>query len=151
MKLVALVFGSIMLVGCASPQVVQAKKNAMTRAIAENSTVSCDSKEMCDKLFRVATDVAVQYSDMKIQSQGANNLSTYNPYYHGDIGASVQRVMVDGSSEKINLYVVCKGMYDNIIGNDCYDKVTSIYDVYKARVSAVNVETKPTKKTAKSK
>lgn len=147
MKHIALVFGSIMLISCATPQAVQAKKNAMARAIADNSTVLCDSKEKCDKIFRVATDVAVQYSDMKIQSQGANNLSTYNPYYHGDIGASVQRVMVDSNSEKINFYVVCKGMYDNIIGNDCYDKVTGIYDVYKARVAEINAESKQGKKS----
>lgn len=148
MKLIVLALTVTSLFGCAIQP--PSRATAMSKAIAENSVITCDSKDMCDKIFRIASDITVEYSDMRIQSQGVNNVSTYNPVDHGDVGMLVQRVMVDSNSEKIKFIVVCDGMYNyRIIGNSCYEKVTSIYNIYKQRVANVSAEVKQTKKIKK--
>jgi hypothetical protein len=138
------------LVACATPQQLEAQasqRSAMMAAISQNSTLKCGSKDSCDKIFRVASDVVVQYSDMKIQTQGVNNISSYNPIKYGYVGMSAQRVMTGNNAENITLNVNCKGMFDDTMGKYCYERVTSIYQAYKARVDAISADDKPKKKT----
>lgn len=152
-RMLVLVVLTFILAGCATQQQIQAwqsQKYEMNSAIAESSSITCDSKEKCDKIFRVATDIASQYSDMKIQTQGVNNLSTYNPNEYGRVGISVQRIMLAGNAEKINFNVVCKGMYDDLMGKYCYERVASTYKLYKQRVASINAEATPANSTRKS-
>lgn len=116
----------------------EAKQDEMNAAIKQNSTISCNSKSRCDKIYRIASDIVVEYSDMKVQLQGENFISTYNPIDLGKIGIGARRTMSSGSGETVTLSVYCKGMVGSVIWEPCYDRVTNIYNHYKVRIKGLD-------------
>jgi hypothetical protein len=128
---------------CASPEQIaasQAKVVAKHNAIAEiretSGVVKCADKEQCDKFFRIASDVIIELSDMKIQSSTPNYISTYNPIKYGFIGMTARRTLGAGAGEIVRLDVNCRGMEGSWPLEGCFDRVAYVYKVFNRRTTA---------------
>lgn len=145
MKRILILSIALLITACVSPEQVAAKKarqQAMMNAINQNSVVVCDNKKKCDAIYRVAVDMVTSYADMKIQTQGENNISTYNPIDWGRIGMGARRTLNTDNTENITLNVYCKGMLGDYPWEACFDQVTFIYNTYKTKVASINDDKK---------
>lgn len=137
---------AFLLVGCATPQqraAARDKENRMYAAINKSKAVSCENKSQCDRIYRIASDMVVGYADMKVQTQGENNIATFGPISYGDIGMSAQRTLKSGASETVKLSIYCRGVDTVNYWETCADKTTALYETYQARVDSVLNEAKP--------
>ncbi len=84
---------------------------------------------------------------MKIQSQGENNISTYNPFNYGYVGMSAQRTLSTGTAENITLNVYCKGMSETLLPwESCFERVTAIYNINRTKIAKQRLTRKMSQK-----
>ena len=103
----------------------------LSRVDAE--VVRCKSKEECNKMFRIASDVVTEFSDMKIQTATENYIATFNPTRLGMIGMTARRTLALSEGEEIKLSISCNRQYYASIAY-CFNKSADIYDIYKKRL-----------------
>lgn len=110
---------SVFLAGCGAMKQNMANYEAERRAAESQmldvkqkvEEVTCKGKEQCDLLFRIASDVLIETSDMKVQNSSQNYISTFNPTQPGRIGISVRKLLVSGDTEKVVFSATCKDSY----------------------------------------
>lgn len=122
-KNVALVILSVVfLAGCGAMKQNMANYDAERRAAEYQmldakqkvEEITCKGKEQCDLLFRIASDVLIETSDMKVQNTSQNYISTFNPTQPGRIGISARKLLVSGDTEKVVFSAACKDSYSSL-------------------------------------
>ena len=129
------------LTACVSPEqrewrseLIKSAWNDVYLATSNAQELNCKTKEKCDKLFRIASDVVTDMSSMKVQSSTSNYISTFNPINVGHIGMTARRTLITGSEERVTLIINCRGMNKDTNYMECLDRVATIYNVYKKKV-----------------
>ncbi|WP_374439776.1 hypothetical protein [Pseudomonas panipatensis] len=113
-------------------------------ASTKNTTVSCQSKELCEKAFTLTKVYVSQSSDMKVQSSDDTMIATYNPIDFGYVAVSATKVPDVGQTSKITLTAYCKGLknlsdtdaFGDYFGNMCAKKMTQINNGFKGFVES---------------
>jgi hypothetical protein len=136
-KLVIISTAALLITGCAGTKerivAFEANRKAseyeMLEARQKVEEVSCKGKEKCDLLFRIASDVILEKSDMKVQNSSQNNISTFNPTQPGRIGISARRTLATGDTEKVIFSAICADRY-NAFEELCNKGLSIVYRTY---------------------
>lgn len=120
-RLFAIFIACLFITGCAGVAERIAEKDSQRMASRYEmltvrqkvEEISCKGKEQCDLLFRIASDVIAENSDMKIQNSSENYISTYNPIQPGRIGLSARKSLSTGGTEKVVFTAVCSNRYND--------------------------------------
>lgn len=134
----------VLLTGCGAAKERIAAQDAerrstayeMLSAIQEAGEITCNGKEQCNRLFRVASDFIAEESSMKIQTVSENYISTYNPIKIGQIGMSARKTLTKDDNETIKLSISCKDEY-RIAEIDCNRLVAALYKKYKRAIDSM--------------
>ena len=134
---------AVILGGCATPE-QRAKEEADFREIQAQyeaardraALVLCESKEQCDKVFRVATEEIRLFSSMKIQTATDTYVATYSPISIGDIGMTAERRLGQGDEEWIAMSILCDW---RLVADSCMKKSTLIYKHYALKLQRLNL------------
>lgn len=112
---------SVFMVGCGAMKQNMANYEAERRAAEfqmldakqKVEEITCKGKEQCDLLFRIASDALIETSDMKVQNNSLNYISTFNPTQPGRIGISARKLLISGDTEKVIFSATCKDSYSS--------------------------------------
>jgi hypothetical protein len=95
------------------------------RLAAADSSITCNDRATCSKVFALAQIYTNLNSDQKIQVATDTIIETYNPTDAGKVGITIIKTPRHGSTEIISITPSCIEMETN--GSTCRLKRTKIY------------------------
>lgn len=102
----------------------------MERLAAAGSSVTCNDKATCLKVFALAQIYTNLNSDQKIQVATDTIIETYNPTDIGKVGITIIKTPQHGSTEVVSITPSCKE--DDLSGSACRLRRTKIYTGFRS-------------------